>query len=89
MWFASEKERLKENGNQYAGGVALVAFSFQFAMHLLEEIVSVFVFVMQHISIRLIFPASFVVGQVSYGSCVFFPSPSSEDHKNSMISFLS
>lgn len=57
MCYASEKETLKENGNQYAGGVGLVAFFFQFSMHLLEGIVSVFVFVMQHISIRLIFPA--------------------------------
>ncbi len=89
MWYASEKETLKENGNQYVGGVGLVAFAFQFAIHLLEGIISVYVFVMQHISIRLIFPAWFVVGQVSYGSCVFFPSPSSEDHENSMISFLS
>jgi hypothetical protein len=58
MWYASEKEALKENGNQYAaGGVGLIAFSFQFAIHLLEGIVSVFVFVMQHVSIRLVFPA--------------------------------
>jgi hypothetical protein len=57
MWYASEKETLKEKGNQYVGGVGLVSFVFQFAIHLLEEIVSVFVFVVQHISIRLIFPA--------------------------------
>jgi hypothetical protein len=56
MWYASDKETLKENGNQYAGGVGLVAFAFQFAIQLLEEIFSVFVFVVQHISIRLIFP---------------------------------
>jgi uncharacterized membrane protein len=61
MWYASEKETLKENGNQYAGGVGLVAFAFQFAINFLEEIVSVFVFVMQHISIRLIF-SSIVCG---------------------------
>jgi len=65
MLYASENETLKENGNQYAGGIGLVAFAFQFAIHLLEEIVSVFVFVMQHISIRLADFSSIVCGWAS------------------------
>jgi hypothetical protein len=40
MGYASDKETLKENVNQYAGGVGLVAFAFQFAIQLLEEIIS-------------------------------------------------